>query len=183
MKHNLQFMIPLPGDKQNAIAFMNEFPKDAHVSGSGSLDEYLRTKSYEEWLQKLHEDADFANTKEDRCPAITYFAVDMDSLSIVGIIQCRFERLTQRMTEFGHIGCSVRPNMRKIGYGTQILQMALDMYTRMGMHAVYITCDDDNVASQMIIERNGGCLMSVQKMPLDLPEKRLYRIDLRWKDV
>jgi len=48
--------------------------------------------------------------------------------------------------------------MRQRGYGTELLRLALIEARNLGIQPVRITCDDDNVASIKIIERNGGVL-------------------------
>lgn len=58
----------------------------------------------------------------------------------------------------GHIGYQIRPSMRRKGYGTLQLKLALPIVWEMGIERVLITCDDDNIGSQKIIENNGGVL-------------------------
>ena len=56
----------------------------------------------------------------------------------------------------GHIGYDIRPSERRAGFGTIALRLALPRARKLGLKRVLITCDDDNVASRRIIERNGG---------------------------
>jgi predicted acetyltransferase/predicted nucleotidyltransferase len=78
-----------------------------------------------------------------------------------GVIAC--SRLRLRLTpelenEGGHIGYDVRPSMRRRGYGTALLGLTLVEARALGLERVLITCDDDNVGSINVIERNGGVL-------------------------
>ncbi|MBQ7867777.1 MAG: GNAT family N-acetyltransferase [Clostridia bacterium] len=59
----------------------------------------------------------------------------------------------------GHIGYWVRSTRWNSGVGTQMLAMALD-YVRahFDFERVLITCDDDNIGSARVIEKNGGIL-------------------------
>jgi predicted acetyltransferase len=45
-----------------------------------------------------------------------------------------------------------------MGYGTAILTLALPAARALGLARVLVTCDEDNLASHKIIERNGGLL-------------------------
>ena len=56
------------------------------------------------------------------------------------------------------MGYDVRPSMRRLGYGTQLLRLALPVLQEHGIRRVRITCDDDNIGSAKIIEKNGGVL-------------------------
>ena len=59
----------------------------------------------------------------------------------------------------GNIGYGVRYSHWGRGIGTQMLALALD-YTRenLPLERVLITCDDDNIGSARVIEKNGGVL-------------------------
>jgi predicted acetyltransferase len=56
----------------------------------------------------------------------------------------------------GHIGYAVAPSERCNGYGTVILRLLLNEAKDQGIDPVLITCDDDNIGSRKIIEKNGG---------------------------
>ena len=62
-------------------------------------------------------------------------------------------RLNERLKQFGaHIGYEIRPSMRRQGYGTLQLKLALPKVKNdIGLERVLITCDDDNIGSQRII--------------------------------
>lgn len=67
--------------------------------------------------------------------------------------------LTDSLRRFGgHIGYKVRPTMRQRGYGKFMCQLAIQEARQLGITDILITCDDDNVGSQKIIESNGGIL-------------------------
>lgn len=56
----------------------------------------------------------------------------------------------------GHIGYQIMPSERKKGYGTEILRLTLQKAAQKKINPVLITCDEDNVGSIKIIEKNGG---------------------------
>jgi predicted acetyltransferase len=69
-------------------------------------------------------------------------------------------RLTPSLLRYGgHIGYGIRHNEWGRGLGTAMLAMSLG-YAKdhLGFNRVLITCDDDNLASARVIEKNGGIL-------------------------
>jgi len=62
-------------------------------------------------------------------------------------------------TCLGHLGYAVVPWKRRRGYATQALAMALEEIRKERLPFIEITTDEDNVASQRVIEANGGRLV------------------------
>jgi predicted acetyltransferase len=58
----------------------------------------------------------------------------------------------------GHIGYDVRRSRRREGHATAMLRAALVVAHDLGIERALLTCDDDNLASRLVIERNGGVL-------------------------
>jgi predicted acetyltransferase len=80
----------------------------------------------------------------------------------------------------GHIGYAVVPEFRRQGFGTEMLRLSLTLARdSLGLNRVLLTCDDDNVGSIKVIERNGGVLENVVIGPEVAKPKRRYWIDLR----
>jgi len=59
----------------------------------------------------------------------------------------------------GHIGYAVVPWKRHLGYAMSALRLILAEARAVGLPYVEITTDPDNVASQRVIEANGGALI------------------------
>ena len=94
---------------------------------------------------------------EGYVPATTFWLIDDDRF--IGEISIRHE-LTPALRKFGgHIGYEIRYSEIRKGYGTKMLAMTLP-YCKDVLHLdkVMITCDDDNIGSQKVIENNGGIL-------------------------
>ena len=60
----------------------------------------------------------------------------------------------------GHIGYSVVPWKRRRGYATRALVLILERAKEEGLPYVEIVTDADNIASQKVIEANGGRLIN-----------------------
>lgn len=80
----------------------------------------------------------------------------------------------------GHIGYAVVPWKRNRGYATSALRQMLPEARAEGLAYVEITTDPDNVASQRVIEANGGVLVERFTKPPQFGGKPglRYRIDL-----
>jgi len=68
--------------------------------------------------------------------------------------------LTPALLQYGgHIGYEIRWSESLKGYGTKMLAMVLQFCKEeMGLEKVLITCDDDNIGSIRVIQKNGGVL-------------------------
>jgi predicted acetyltransferase len=92
-----------------------------------------------------------------------FWLIDRDEY--VGQLSVRPELGTPYLVTYGgHVGYSIRPGLRRRGYGQTILSLALRECSAMGLARLLVTCDSDNLASKKIIERNGGEFESAMKM-------------------
>lgn len=91
---------------------------------------------------------------KDWVPATTYWLIDKDQF--VGHTNIRHELNDYLAKVGGHIGYYIRPSARSKGYGTKILELAIIKAKQLGLQKVLITCDESNIASQKIIEKNKG---------------------------
>ena len=68
--------------------------------------------------------------------------------------------LTKELEKYGgHIGYYIRYIMRNKGYGTLILRLALEyINNNFNFEQVLLTCNDTNIYSIRVIEKNGGVL-------------------------
>ena len=81
----------------------------------------------------------------------------------------------------GHIGYAVVPWKQRRGYGTEALRQLLPDTKSEGLRFVEITTDPENIASQRVIEANGGVLFEEFTKPVQFGSKPglRYRIALQ----
>lgn len=106
-------------------------------------------------VQRMKDNRDKTKLKPTYVPSYDYFAVDGDKF--IGIIHIRVELTPTLLNYGGHIGYGVNPKYWRHGYGTKILELGLEKSKEL-IHddKVLVTCDDDNIGSYRIIEKNGG---------------------------
>lgn len=81
----------------------------------------------------------------------------IESDEFIGQASIRPELSTPYLITYGgHIGYSIRPSMRKRGWGKEILALTLNSACEIGLERVLVTCNSDNIGSRKIIEHNGG---------------------------
>jgi len=80
---------------------------------------------------------------------------------LFGSIGLRWQPGTTALPAYcpGHIGYAVVPWKRRLGYAKSALRLILPEAKAVGLPYVEITTDPDNVASQRVIEANGGVLI------------------------
>lgn len=90
-----------------------------------------------------------------RLPGVTKWMWDGEFCGSIGL---RWEPGTADLPShvLGHIGYSVVPWKRRLGYATSALAQMLDEAVEEGLPHVILTTDVGNVASQRVIEANGG---------------------------
>lgn len=96
----------------------------------------------------------------------------------VGSINIR-HKLTPHLEKVGgHIGYCIRPRDRRKGHAKHMLSQGV-RYAKeqLGIHALLLTCDDDNIASIRTIEANGGYLLDRTSHPFETERlMRRYKI-------
>jgi predicted acetyltransferase len=106
------------------------------------------------------------------------FLVGVIENRIVGRVSIRHVLNDFLATVGGHIGYGVVPSERRKGYGTKLLNLALPVAAALGISRVLVTCDDDNIGSRKIIEKNGGVFENSIQDASSMIVKRRYWIEL-----
>lgn len=141
-------------DGQDIYEMLRKLPEVEHgfnnVFTGESFDEFKT------FLEERIKEAKGIDLKEGRVPqTIFWFYVDEKP---VGIIKLRPELNDALKEHGGHMGYTVIPEERGKGYATKMVEMAKEKFKEMGIDNILITCEVGNIASQKVIEKNGGKL-------------------------
>jgi predicted acetyltransferase len=147
-----------------------------HALEQGWSPDNLRPQAAAEELLRIEQDpARFLSEQVDReatgppvilpdgraVPRLPGYSLWMWDGDFCGSIGFRWQPGTTELPPYclGHIGYSVVPWKRQRGYATRALQLLLPQAKNEGLSYVEITTDADNIASQRVIESNGGKLI------------------------
>jgi predicted acetyltransferase len=121
-------------------------------------EEKYQLKTMEEVEEKIDKDIQYIKgiIPEGHVQYFSYWFIEKGSNKIIGTSRLRPKLIEELMKEGGNIGYDVRPSYRKMGYGTEILRMTIKKARENGLEKILITCDDDNIGSRKIIEKNNG---------------------------
>ena len=132
--------------------FLASVKSGGSINGVGRLSEL----EFDEWLKECHDQMHGRNLPEGFVPATMFLGIRKSDGKLVGTIHVR-HALTSHLEEIGgHIGYGVAPDERRKGYATQMTQLALEKCRELGIDRVRITCLDNNIASEKVIEKCGG---------------------------
>lgn len=98
------------------------------------------------------------NLRPDRVGSHFYWLVDDEQNHFIGEVSIR-HRLNDALRLLGgHIGYCVRYGLWGRGYATLMLELAQEKARELGITRALVTCNDTNLASARVIEKNGFCL-------------------------
>jgi len=137
--------------------------KESHAEGrSSSLIISELEEDFAKFVSKYKDREKGIGLKDGYVPDTRFWLVE--GSEYIGWVSVRHKLSESLMKEGGHIGYEIRPTKRKLGYGTKILELALPLALNLGIKEALVTCDDDNIASAKIIEKNGGILENKEKI-------------------
>jgi predicted acetyltransferase len=154
--------------KESFLAAMAEFAAEGRTGDRSGIGNDL-----ERWTGRWETDDGFAAYVQDKideregpvkpdwvhCTSLWWAEGD----EYIGRMSIRHE-LNYWLRELGgHIGYDVRRSRRGEGHATAMLAAALPIAHDLGIDSALVTCDDDNLASRIVIERNGGVLDDIRR--------------------
>jgi len=109
-------------------------------------------------LARFENNRHAVNLPDGYVGSTTYWLVDDQARRFLGQIDIRHE-LTESLLRYGgHIGYCIRLGEWNKGYGALMLSLALPHAKALGINRCLITCDDDNIGSARVMEKNGFVL-------------------------
>lgn len=172
----IELQIPTQEHRLRAEEFKQEFfdRGESVINGSALLDQM----PYSEWLANTGQNRDPKTVREDWVVATTFFAVRACDNKIIGMIDVRHNLDNVFLEKYGgHIGYAVRPDERRKGYATQMLNLALAYAKSLGLTRVMLGCYSSNSASIRTIAKCGGVLTET-KPYLDGKPMQIYWIEI-----
>lgn len=165
----LKLVIPEQKHEMAVMEFRKEFLQSKErVSGGDGLEQ---AENYQDWLD--HKCVPHYGLVDEA----VFLAFDSDE-NLVGISDIRLGTNDFIRNFAGQIGYSVRPSQRRKGYASEILRLTLMKAAEYGFSELLITCNDPNIASAKVIEKNGGILESIIPHP-GFPDVRRYHISVK----
>lgn len=116
------------------------------------------------------------NLKPDRVGSHFFWLVDDERDYFIGEVSLRHRLNEALLLRGGHIGYAVRYGEWGKGYATQMLRLAMLEAGKLGISRVLVTCNDTNLASARVMEKNG--LVMEDKVEVDGVISRRY-----WKTL
>ena len=123
------------------------------MDGTGGL---RRHENPADWIDENERFMKRETVPKGKVPATQFVYVRERDGKIVGMIQVRHEFNDDLAKYGGHIGYSVRPDERRRGYASRMLQEVLPYCRTLGLDKVMVTCLTDNEGSRRTILKNGG---------------------------
>lgn len=164
----LRLMVPKPEHKETVMNFRKEFLNAGEkVSGGVGLEQ---AENYEDWLYGKYI-PHYGKVSER-----VFLAFD-DHNDLIGISDLRLGTNDFINTYAGQIGYSVRPSQRGKGYASEILRLTLAEAIQCGFSKILITCNEPNIASAKVIEKNGGIFEKTIPHP-GFPDVKRYYVQL-----
>lgn len=130
-----------------------------------------------EFIKKCKDYESLAALPEGRVIATQFLFVREEDDRLVGMLQVR-HYFNDYLSKFGgHIGYSVRPSERRMGYAKAMLGAALPFCREIGLDKVLVTCYEDNIASAKTIISCGGRFESLIFEPNEKINYKRYWIE------
>lgn len=131
--------------------------------GIPQISEDTTRERFSDYVQRLHDLAAGKDLKDGHMPSKEFWIVDAEGYAGRIILGLAFTPGPDRVGN--HVGYAVRPSKRRRGYATEALRCLLYEARRLKVYKLMPVCDEDNVASRKVIEKNGGVLLG--RLPND----------------
>ncbi len=171
---NVKLVIPSEEYLQSYLEACHELKEQSSLVERGF---FRDPDTYDEWKDTIF--ARFEDNRLDKnlpdghVPASTFWLVENGEFVGEGSIR---HRLTPALEKFGgHIGYAIRPRKWNQGYGTIQLKFLLSEAFKLGIDKALVTCDESNIGSACVMEKNGGVYQDTIDNIIDGKPRRTKR--------
>lgn len=169
----MRLVIPSVQYQQDYLQAVEEGKDETEVT---VLSRPKKNQPFEQFVSNKIEEAKGLHLPKGWVPATELWLIDNEEF--IGRVNIRHELTDHLLKIGGHIGYWICPSKRKMGYGKEILKLALLEAKKLGISRILVTCDETNIGSCKIIEVNGGILENIVDNGQNHPRKRRYWITL-----
>ncbi len=144
--------------------------------------------NFEIFLKELElKSTDEVAALRGKVPSTTMWLIDKNDLGeqvFIGRLSIRHYLNETLRNSFGHLSYLIRPSARGLGYGSKILNLALEKCQQIitdldqNQHRVLVSCKINNFLSRKVIEKNGGVLEKIVLVNNGLHQEMLFWIKL-----
>lgn len=148
------------------------------LADSGAAPKAYQRILKEDWNEKLEQlKKEETGTEPYGLKCIQYVLMDTDKILGNGSIFLNPEVVPAEQAP-NHIGGGISPLYRNKGYGTYMVHLFIKKLDELCYNEIIICCDDTNIPSSRMIEKNSGVLKEkfYSKRPIPgYEEEKLYR--------
>ncbi len=139
-------------DDYSDINRIEEYNQE-YISVYPNFKPFATKENFNKFLEEVNQKKNGINNNGVK--EIYFFAIKDDKIIGHGSIKLNPESNKDNKI-YGHIMYGVVPSKRKLGYGTEICKLLIEKAKELGIKNIIITCNNDNIGSLKIIEKNGG---------------------------
>jgi predicted acetyltransferase len=179
----LKLIKPTKDFEEQVLQTVQEFFDDnSNLHWTGWLKRYF--DDYKWYLENVKNNENHETVETWHVIAKQFFLVRESDNRLLWFINTRLELNDWLLAHGWHIWYSIRPSERKKGYATAQLFSALDIYDKMWVEKVLLTCDKTNIWSAKTIQKCGWILENEIIDPEDWELIQRYRIDVKnWIEI
>ena len=163
----LTFVLPTEENRTDVLNFYREI-----AQSGGSCIGFANHADFDTWLRGMQNRKTATDLPEGYVRENFYLCYN--GARLVGVFSLKFE-LTDYLLHFGgHVGYAVRPSEQCRGYATEIMRQGKALAKSFGFEKLLAVCDEDNIASERVIQKNGGMLENTLFDPEEQGNVRRY---------
>ena len=166
MKNKLKLILPNRKYVNAYLKAQKDFETEKSQATTSMINEKHEralhsSKDFPEYNKRLIKNRKGIDLKKGRVPNTFFWAIV--GSKVVGFLDIRHYLNKNLSTIGGHIGYAVVPSERRKGCATEMLRLGLKQAWKLGNKKALITCDEDNIGSRKVIEKNGGIFAGKHK--------------------